>query len=322
MYSNSFNNMNVYKYGINCNKLIHDPENEIMHIKYINGKKINTIYQRFYKNGRTYLKKRDLLHKYVESVIPGTIINKYLDPSDPRATLSDHQMINSIIEDKSLGIKINIASFNCCLTQMAHRGLDGFCNDNNNPDSRWHFMFTGDSFPEDDLRREYVCQYLLEQLETIPIIFVQEIDRKALELLKNHCKIGFSESNENTGGVAILVKMSTNINICDVKPIKDYWLNNNNESREKLIGQQITLQITNFNSDSKFITVSNFHLDKSSAHDSIKIVEEYAITSDYVLGDFNLKSNTLIRQIYKAYLENVTFEHNRNMVDNIFKVMK
>ena len=107
--------------------------------------------------------------------------------------------------------------------------------------------------------------------------------------------------------------------IMETEQIIDSW-NINGETRTKLVGQLVKLNV-----DDRIYTISNFHLDYTSAHESFPIVTKYALRSDFIVGDFNRHETTIIRGIGEQIgLVGIVIlpDCQKFMIDHIFKVCK
>lgn len=270
----------------------------------------------------------DLDPPIITLITTQTILNRRLNPQDPRAVLSDHVLVNSISNPDNL----KIASFNACMNCMALRRIEHLFNSYDVERKYLHFA-SGKSLPNDQLMREMICDYLISELVHYDVICVQEIDYECIELLKYYLKyrsklnniarkVAFNELTQNhkCGGVAIICRHS--ITIGSYEPIVDRWVKNH-EQRSKLIGQIVTI-----NNGEREFTIGNFHLDKNDADKSYPLIMDYAYGMDYIVGDFNRSSSNVVNNIRdhsrntSLTLQNISGTNENGEIDHIFKVIK
>jgi endonuclease/exonuclease/phosphatase family metal-dependent hydrolase len=239
-------------------------------------------------------------------------MNRLFPKNDPRAYISDHPPVTGIYKIENIYCKIIV--WNVPLNRMVFRNEEGGML---NTSGLYNGSPTGEEFPEDKKRIEFVMKYILFFIKDYDIICLQEICLDVVKILENEgYNVIFTEAylNSNQGGIATAIKKSNGC-IFDEKKIVDKWKSNQKE-KSKLFGQRVKLIFC----ESPPITISNFHLDCKDADYTLKseYFHECVIESDILLGDFNRNYDYILPYIYGFIDASEQVCPSRKNIDYIF----
>lgn len=244
-------------------------------------------------NGKSYLRPHNDNIEYFDSVRPGISMCRHVQLGN-FSHISDHLWLYGHHQQFK---NITIATFNACMSRLVLRGLQGYHNHYHENDE-YIGMVTGDALEEDQERRNFIVNYIIEKLLNITLVLLQEIDYLTYLQLKNKgINIIYSEEipldkrtteyNSNRGGVAIassssLVEPMENMLYED---IFDCYLNRSNKKKQKHIGIKVNINIDQIN-----FSVISLHCSGFTEENVIsKIFNDECQKQRFVIfgGDFN-----------------------------------